>query len=133
MDPEIAALAGTAGTALVSLLTTEAWQAAREGVVAIWRRVLPERADAVGAELEASRRDLLDARHEGDEATAEELAAEWRSRIRRLLRDHPEVADELRSLLTEPGVQPPSVNQHANASGNARVYQAGRDMRLERP
>ncbi|MFE5110115.1 hypothetical protein [Streptomyces sp. NPDC056663] len=133
MDPEIAALAGTAGTALVSLLTTEAWQSAREGLVAIWRRVRPERAETVSAELEATRHDLLSARDEGDQETAAELEADWQGRIRRLLRTHPEVADELRALLVESAPQPPAPSgpiQHATASGHSRIYQAGRDMHL---
>ncbi|OEJ30585.1 hypothetical protein [Streptomyces subrutilus] len=133
MDPEITALAASAGTALVTALATEAWQSASVGVVALWRRVLPERADAVEAELDATRDDLLDARDEGDKETQAELAAEWQGRLRRLLSAHPEAADELRALLVDPQARPPAepaVTQHATASGNSRVYQAGRDMHL---
>ncbi|MEU9256500.1 hypothetical protein AB0D66_32440 [Streptomyces sp. NPDC048270] len=133
MDPEITALAASAGTALVTALATEAWQSASVGLVALWRRVLPERADAVEAELDATRDDLLDAQNEGDKETRAELAAEWQGRMRRLLSAHPEAADELRALLVDPqGRQPaePAVTQHATASGNSRVYQAGRDMHL---
>lgn len=131
MDPEIAALAASAGTALVTALATEAWQSASEGLVALWRRVLPGRADAVEAELEATRGDLLGARDEGDEETPAELAAEWQGRLRRLLSAHPEAADELRTLLAQ--AQPPAaptITQHATASGNSRVYQAGRNMNI---
>lgn len=133
MDPEIAALAGTAGTTLVSLLSTQVWQSTRDGVVALWRRVLPDRADSVSAELEATREDLLGARDHGDEETPAELAAEWQGRIRRLLSAHPEVAAELRSLLAEHVDETPavgSVTQQATASGSSRVYQAGRDLHL---
>lgn len=133
MEPEITALAASAGTALVTALATEAWHGATMGLVALWRRVLPERADAVEAELDATREDLREAQNEGDKETPAELAAEWQGRIRRLLSAHPEVADELRALLVQPQEQPPAaptVNQRATASGNSRVYQAGRDMNL---
>ena len=134
MELEITALAGTAGTAMISLLTTEAWQSAKEGVVAIWRRVRPERAEIISAELQTTRDDLLNARADGDQETVAELEAEWQGRIRRLLRAHPEVADELRALLAEPGPQHPlqPVVQKATASGRSRIYQAGRDMHLDR-
>ncbi|MFE7711802.1 hypothetical protein ACFU6I_39995 [Streptomyces sp. NPDC057486] len=134
MDPEITALAGTAGTTLVSLLATDAWQAAREGFVAIWRRVRPDRADTVSAELEATRDDLVRARDDGDLETEQELGAEWQGRIRRLLSAHPEVGAELRILMAELDPQTTvttMVTQHATASGRSRVYQAGRDMHMD--
>ncbi|MEU9145969.1 hypothetical protein [Streptomyces sp. NPDC048349] len=133
MEPEITALAAGAGTALVTALATEAWQTATVGLVALWRRLLPERADGVEAELEATRDDLLGAQDEGDKETPAELAAEWQGRIRRLLSAHPEAADELRALLVPQQEQPPAapaITQHATASGKSRVYQAGRDMHL---
>ncbi|MET9463826.1 hypothetical protein ABZY44_03190 [Streptomyces sp. NPDC006544] len=132
----MAALAAGAGTALVTALTTEAWQSASAGVAALWRRVLPERADAVESELDATRHDLLDARHAEDEETPAELAAEWQGRIRRLLIAHPEAADALRELLVPPQAQAPAaptITQHATASGDSRVYQAGRDLHLGDP
>lgn len=134
MDPEIAALAGTAGTTLVSLLATEAWESAREGFAGLWSR-RPERAEAVSAELEATRDDVLTARAGGDQETEAELSAEWQGRVRRLLSVHPEAADELRRLLSELAetasqTAGPTITQHATASGDSRVYQAGRDMHL---
>lgn len=124
-------LAGTAGTTLVTLLTTEVWERARDGIASLWRRAEPERAEAVSAEVEVTRRDLLVAEADGDIASRSELGTEWQGRIRRLLAAHPEEAEALRTLLAElapytPDV--PSVTQHATASGNARVYQAGRDQ-----
>ncbi|MGW5099097.1 hypothetical protein [Streptomyces sp. NPDC004100] len=132
MDPELAALAATAGTTLVSSLTTEVWQRARDGIASWWRRSQPDRADAVTTELDATRDDLLAARADGDAGTPAELGAEWQGRIRRLLVAHPEAADDLRTLLAElaPSVPAPSVTQHATASGHARVYQAGRDQHI---
>jgi hypothetical protein len=133
VDPEMVMLAGTAGATLVTLLTTEAWERVRDGVASLWRRADPERAEAISAELEATRTDLLAARHAGDAEAPAELGAEWQGRIRRLLVAHPEEAEALRTLLGE--LRPhapeiPSVTQHATASGSARVYQAGRDQNI---
>ncbi|MFD4723587.1 hypothetical protein ACFWNW_00765 [Streptomyces seoulensis] len=133
MDPELAALAATAGTTLVSSLTTEAWQRARDGIASLWRSSQPERADAITAELDTTRVDVMAAQGGDDAGTPAELGAEWQGRIRRLLVAHPEAADHLRSLLAEltpAAAATPSVTQHATASGQGRIYQAGRDQNI---
>ncbi|EHM25479.1 MULTISPECIES: hypothetical protein [Streptomyces] len=129
MNPELVTLAQSASVTLVGLMATDAWERTRDGVVALWQRARPERADAVAAELDNTREDLAaDAGIEG------ELAAEWQGRIRRLLIDRPQVAEELQRLLDElaPGatVSPATVSQHATATGHSRVYQAGRDQHI---
>ncbi|WP_274031896.1 hypothetical protein [Streptomyces sp. MMBL 11-1] len=129
MNPELVTLAQSASVTLVGLMATDAWEHTRDGFVALWQRARPERADAVAAELANTREDLA------TDATAEgELAAEWQGRIRRLLTDRPEVAEELRKLLDElaPDASAPAttVSQHATASGHSRVYQAGRDQHI---
>ncbi|MGW0459982.1 hypothetical protein [Streptomyces tendae] len=131
MDPEIAALAGTAGTTVVTLMVTNAWESARDGMVALWRRFQPARAESVGEELEAGREELLLARRAGDDEAEAGLTAEWQGRVRRLLLARPDVADELRALLDE--LAPPDarhVHLQARASGSARIYQAGRDQHI---
>ncbi|MFF2026508.1 hypothetical protein ACFVW2_32540 [Streptomyces sp. NPDC058171] len=128
MDPELTALAQSAGLTLVTLLATDAWEHTRDGVVALWRRARPERADAVAAELDGTRADLTTA--PGAEG---ELAAAWQARIRRLLLDRPEVAVELRSLLDALAPGPataPALSQRATASGDSRIYQAGHDLHI---
>lgn len=62
MGPEMAELARTAGTTMVTLMATQAWESTREGVLTLWRRFQPDRAETVGGELEATREDLLLAR-----------------------------------------------------------------------
>jgi hypothetical protein len=133
VEPELAELAQSAGLTVVTLMATDAWQLTREGLVSWWRRVLPERADAVAAELDATRADLIaDPRAEG------ELAAEWQGRLRRLLVNRPEVAEELRRLLevlaptgtSGPAASGRVASQRAIASGDARIYQAGRDQHI---
>ncbi|MDX3242554.1 MULTISPECIES: hypothetical protein [Streptomyces] len=118
-------------------MATDTWNRTRDGMVALWRHVHPERADSVGAELEAGREDLLAARANGDELSEAELRTEWQGRVRRLLVENPSVAATLRELLEEVGAVPAArnadvgeVRMSARATGNARVYQAGRDQHI---
>ncbi|MFJ7996669.1 hypothetical protein ACIQ7D_05825 [Streptomyces sp. NPDC096310] len=137
MDPEIGSLAQSGAATLVTLMATDAWQAAREGFVQLWRRAHPERAEAVTAELDAGYSEVRAATVADDQVVLSEVRAEWQGRLRRLLVGHPEAAAELRRLLDE--ISPPastadtsvtSVTQRATASGRARVYQAGRDQHI---
>lgn len=136
MEPELTALAGTAGSTLVALMATEAWQRTRDGVVALWRRAHPERAAAVGSELEATRADLVAARASCDTQSEEELQAEWQGRLRRLLAAHPAIAADVRRLLAEvgpsdgPAGSQQEIHMRAAVSGHGRVYQAGRDQHI---
>ncbi|MFE3142131.1 hypothetical protein [Streptomyces scopuliridis] len=134
MEPELAALAGTAGTTLVTLLATDTWHSMREGLLLLWRRARPDRAQAIAGELDSSRDELLVAQASGDRETEAEIRAEWQGRVRRLLTAHPELAEDLSALLAElaPAVSAqPVPTQQATASGEARIYQAGRDLRLD--
>ncbi len=136
MDPEV--LAQTAGTTVVALMATDAWQRTREGVVALWRRVRPAQADEVDMALEETREEILSAQSQGDSAGADDLEREWRRRLRRLLIADSSIAEELEEVLAEARAslpeneQPPvpSVQLQAHASGNARIYQAGRDQHI---
>ncbi|GAA3173866.1 MULTISPECIES: hypothetical protein [Streptomyces] len=128
MDAELMALASTAGSAVVTALTTDLWQRAQASVGGLWRRAYPERADTVEAELTETR-DLLLAAPEDD--VAETSAEEWGLRFRRLLTTHPALAEELRRVLAEelaPAVpahsQGNSTVFNATASGHGRVYQS---------
>jgi hypothetical protein len=85
--------------------------------------------------LEAARGDLLTARENGDDLTEQELRDEWTGRVRRLLRERPEVASELRQILTDLDPEltdsvPRTLQMRAEASGSGRVYQAGRDQHI---
>ncbi|MFF5938447.1 hypothetical protein [Streptomyces sp. NPDC012508] len=135
MEAQLMELARTAGSAVVTLMATDAWERTRDGVVALWRRASPSRADGVEGELDATRDDLLAAREDGDDLTEQELREEWAGRLRRLLREQPEVAEQLRLILAE--FDPDSgatgavtVQMRAEASGRGRVYQAGRDQHI---
>ncbi|MGO4418866.1 hypothetical protein AB4Z54_08920 [Streptomyces sp. MCAF7] len=141
MEPQLADLARTAGSTVVTLMATDAWQRARERIVALWRRAQPDRADGIDGELETTRDDLLAARDADDlenEETRRELSEEWAGRMRRFLAAHPEVVEELRGILDElspalPGndqAMNTTIQMRAEASGSGRVYQAGRDQHI---
>ena len=133
MDAEVALLAQSAGTTLVALMATDAWHRARDGITQLWRRTQPERAETVAAELEAGREDVLAAAAADDQQTLDELRLQWQGAVRRLLVARPDAVAELRALLDQldpDGSVARQITQHATASGQARVYQAGRDQHI---
>ncbi|MFF8381603.1 hypothetical protein ACF07V_36535 [Streptomyces sp. NPDC015661] len=135
MDPMVTA----AGTAVVSAMATSAWEQARDAVVALWRRWRPERAEQVGADLEAVRAEVLEARRAGDDEAERALAGAWQSELQRLVREDASMVAEVRRLLEERLVPVLPVEERtrigklvmkAEASGHARVFQAGRDQHI---
>ncbi|MBO1420497.1 hypothetical protein [Streptomyces sp. FH025] len=140
MDPELAALASSAATALVGRLAADGWDQARQAVVALWRRRHPERseeAEVVEAQLVETRETLLAAGESDGGQVEQELTVEWRTRLRDLLRADPSLAVELRRILAElDGGEPESgsggrqVTMRGTASDQARVYMAGNDMHI---
>jgi hypothetical protein len=131
VDAEISALAGAAATTLITLLTTEGWQRAKTQFSVLWNRVQPSKSDVIASQIDETHNDLLVAQQDGDISAQRELLAEWQGRFRRILAAHPELTESLRLLLAEiapDGPRPDAVSQHAVASGQARVFQAGRDQ-----
>ncbi|MEU2391744.1 hypothetical protein [Streptomyces sp. NPDC007369] len=117
-----------AAASLLGAMATDAWQQAREGVVALWRRARPGRRDPAGhpeagartereldAELVVLRSRLAEARHSGDAAAEEALAADWRDRFRELLLRHPELVEPIRQLTEE--LDPAAAAAPAPAAG----------------
>jgi hypothetical protein len=97
---EVAALASSGAGTLVTLMVTDGWAQAKEK----FARVLGRRrgdAQAVAVELEESRAQLTQAQAQGDEQAAADVAAEWRSRLRRLLLEDPETGTLLKELLEQ--------------------------------
>jgi hypothetical protein len=98
MDPVVAAF----GTALVGAMATDAWQQVREAVSGLWRRVHQRREDdAIGAELDELREQVLVARRDGDAGTERALEGAWRVRLQQLLRADPALAAELQRVLDQ--------------------------------
>ena len=96
MEAELVALAGTGATTIVGLMATEAWDQARQRVVRLFARGGGD-ASAMDGELTASRAALIAA---PEEETAD-VTASVRVRLRRLLAENPEAAEELRLLVEE--------------------------------
>jgi hypothetical protein len=133
VDGDLAALWSTAATTLVTLMTTDSWKRVKVGFAGLWRRARLGEARAVEADLEAARAAAVAARRDGDEEAMAELAAEWRSRLRRLAGSDEvlraevwRLVEDFRPLLSGGPADP--VVMIARASGGSRVNQAGRDQ-----
>jgi hypothetical protein len=138
VEQDIAALALSAATTLVQAMTTDAWGKARSSVVSLWRRIRPAQADTVGGELDAARLELLAGEDDRGKQLVAGLEAEWAARLGDLVTAEREAAVillDLASVLARfcevsqvaPRV---SVEMRAKASGHSRVFQAGRDQRI---
>lgn len=94
----------------------------------------PQRAERLAVELAADHEDVLAAVAAEDQATLDELRAQWQGRFRRFLVAHPDALEEVRRLVDEFVPQEPAavpdITQKASASGHARIYQAGRDQHV---
>ena len=132
MDPIVL----SAGTALVGAIATDAWEQTRTAVVALWRRTRPDQAEVIDEEFADSRRRLLAAREEGDEEAERALVSDWQIRLQSLLRHDLSVADDLRALLSaelaapDGGFSVGTQSMQGEASGDGRVFQAGRDQHI---
>ncbi|MFC5830027.1 hypothetical protein [Nonomuraea insulae] len=135
MDPIVMA----AGTALVTAMATDAWEQVRARVAALWGRFGPDQEKTVEVELTEVRDQVLAARRDHDAETEQALAGEWRVRLARLLKQDPQLAVELRSVLDEvlaPAVPAAdrdrikSIVMNATAHDESRIYQSGGDMRI---
>ncbi|GLF98569.1 hypothetical protein [Streptomyces yaizuensis] len=130
MEAELVALATAGAAALVQQMVQESWGPARERLARFFSRGAAD-PDTVTAELETSRAELLEAQEEQDEEAAADVLAEWRVRMRRTLRDDPEAAAELRTLLEEiapAGAAGTTTVVHNTISGGTQhgtVIQAG--------
>ncbi|MER5929544.1 hypothetical protein [Streptomyces sp. NPDC002054] len=129
MEPELSALAMSAATAMVSAMVGDAWTQASERIAGFFGRRGRD-PEAVSAELEESRTELVAAEAAQDTALTEDIESEWRLRLSRALRADPAAAQELRALLAEIAPEPPaaagSVNVNNTISGgtqNAPVVQ----------
>jgi hypothetical protein len=138
VDPELTALTSTAATTVVQLLATAAWEQATTAVGGLWRRVHPERAQTVQAELVDSRAEVLAAREVGDEQVEQALVGEWQGWLRRLVVADPQLVDDLRRVVADlrsaladaDPRQNTTITMQATTFGTSRAYQAGRDLHV---
>ncbi|MFB7831670.1 hypothetical protein [Streptomyces sp. NPDC056056] len=134
MDPALLALATTSANALITLMATDVWTKAKEGVVRLLTRSDDVDEASIAADLETSREELQAALGREDaQETREELQHAWRGKFRRLVIEHPELDSDLRDLarsledMTRSEGMPAggSLTQHAVARDHGRVYQQG--------
>ncbi|MET7684678.1 hypothetical protein [Streptomyces sp. NPDC005423] len=137
MEAELTALAKLAASTLVSTMATSGWEGARRAMGELWRRVHPERADTVVAELDEAHAEMVVARRNGDERAEGDLVGEWQARLRRFLVANPQLMPELQRLIDElrptvRGEEPhaDTVTLTANASGRSRITMSGRDIKI---
>lgn len=91
------ALILAAANALVSAMTTDGWQQARSVIVALWRRHRPDHMSAIEAEVDATHGEMAS----GGAGVGDELVADWKRKLRRLLEADPALEAELRRVLDE--------------------------------
>ncbi|MGC4760226.1 hypothetical protein [Micromonospora trifolii] len=129
MDPEFAALAAAGAQTIVTLVATEAWGHARELVVRAFARDGHASAHEVDSELQRSRDVILAAGSLGDLGARQKEHARWDARLRLLILENPEAASMIRELVRSAEAATTSssrtIKMHAQASGQARIYQQG--------
>lgn len=122
MDPELAALASSAATALIAAWTTDAWTGVKERVSRLLGRGDDVRTATADAELVVLRGSLVSAVESGETARVAEAERQWRGRLTDLLRDEPAAAAELRSVLSEleevASAERPLAGDHVEVHGN---------------
>ncbi|MFJ3530046.1 MULTISPECIES: hypothetical protein [unclassified Streptomyces] len=98
MDAELAALAASGATTLVSLMVTDSWAQARQLVGRLVARTASD--GATVAELDASRARLLAADARDQARATREVTDQWHVHLHRLLGTGVVTGDGVRDLLT---------------------------------
>jgi hypothetical protein len=139
MEAELVALASSGASTLVALMATDAWGQAKRAVASLLAHSRPEAVPVIEGELEESRRELAAARDRHDGEAEEELVAQWKGRLRRLLVTDPDIASALRAVVDELeasasrlNLRTRSIKMDAKASGHGRVYQQGQGVQHNR-
>ncbi|MFI0964903.1 hypothetical protein ACH4S8_26425 [Streptomyces sp. NPDC021080] len=101
MEAELVALAAAGATVFVQQMAADSWEQARDRMVSFFSRHRSGEEDLIEGELETSRGELATAMQAGDEQTALDVEAEWRTRLRRTLLANRDAASELRSILDD--------------------------------
>jgi hypothetical protein len=138
MDPD--ALAATAGNALITAMTSDAWHRAVSAVLGLWRRVHPQRLETVEEELAETHQAILSAQKKGDIDSERRLAEEWASRLLRLVQHDESMVAELQKLVEEiliplatpQASEPRSVVITATSLGGGDIYQAAGQQSIYR-
>jgi hypothetical protein len=124
LSEALAALAATGGTALVTAMVTDGWEAVRTRFARLLGRGDSKETETAAAQLERSRALLAPlSGAELERARAEQMIA-WRARLEDLLERDPAAAEKLRTLVAEVQTQVVRsggrVEQHATAHDQAQ-------------
>ncbi|MFD0579543.1 ATP-binding protein [Dactylosporangium darangshiense] len=99
MVPEtLAALATAGATTVVGAMATDAWNAAKNGIVGLFGRAGLREQQVVETQLERHARQVASA--VDMDATRRRLAAAWEVELESLLASDPDIVEELRTLIT---------------------------------
>jgi hypothetical protein len=124
MDPvALAALAQSAGNALVAAAVTGAWEDLRHKIAGWFGRGQPD--SQIERRLDATRDQLLAAAPGELERVQATLAGQWQTRFADLLADHPEAEAELGALVQEVQTKVAAVGRSA-AAGRDMIARADR-------
>ncbi|MEV5577808.1 hypothetical protein AB0L39_04495 [Streptomyces parvus] len=101
MDPELAVLASSAATALVTAWTTEAWTGLKQRLGRLIGQGSDRQAAAVAADLATTQTELAAADAMDDLDRMAQMEQAWRVRLRLFLSENPAAGAELRVILEE--------------------------------
>jgi hypothetical protein len=101
LEPELASLASAAGAALVTSMTTDAWDQVKVRFLGLWRRTRPRAAEIIEADLDNARFTLSAPEGVGYDALTETFVSQWSSRIGELLVEHSEIRGDLVTLIND--------------------------------
>ncbi|MEU9163904.1 hypothetical protein AB0D29_26995 [Streptomyces sp. NPDC048424] len=125
MSDPMTVLAMTGATTVVAAMATSAWEGTRERVVELFHRRGDERSTALQAQLDGDA-ELVAGESDDTDGVRDDLVRPWARRIGALLREHPEAADELRTLIEEVSVPPAAQkwSQHITAHAGGTAFGA---------
>ncbi|WP_410646460.1 hypothetical protein [Amycolatopsis sp. cmx-4-54] len=101
LEEALVALAAAGGTALVEAAATDAWTKTKERFARFLGRGDQQQALVVEGRLERTHTELLPLTGAELQRAREVRATEWATRLRDVLEEHPESADELRGVVEQ--------------------------------
>jgi hypothetical protein len=101
LDSELASLASTASSTLLTLLTTDIWEQAKARFIRFWSRTRPLTEKIIEKDLDNTRTALTASEGAGYDTLAKILVAQWASRIEELLAEHGEAEADVLALIAD--------------------------------
>jgi hypothetical protein len=107
----VVALAAAGGSALIGAAATDAWQAARDGVLALFGRGGDRRREAAAARLDEDAAAVEAAAPGERDGVRAQLLPKWQTRLADLLEEYPEAREELQAWVQRVRDQLPPAQQ----------------------